>query len=107
MASSMEPSGGAPVHEVGPPIHADVACLLVKEFAVNAGALGHDRAFPLPHGPVPSPIVIDYIAAIAIDDILGRVAADATIEQRQEPDFLNQVHHLGRIMYHSSFYHIV
>ena len=90
----------SPVHEVGPPVHADVARFLVKELAIDAAALGDDGAFPLPHGPVPT-VVIHHITAITVYDLLGRKTADAAIQQRQEPHLLDQVHHLGRIMYHS------
>ena len=80
----------AVVVEVGPPLAADEAGLLVKELALDTVALCDDRTFPFPQGPVPTTIVEYYITAVVGDGLLGRKSSNATIQQRQEPYLLNE-----------------
>ena len=89
----------APVVEVGPPVAADEAGLLVEELAIDAVALGDDGPFPVPQWPVPAAVVKEHIAALGVHGLVGAVAGDAAIEQGQESHLLDVAHELGRGMY--------
>ena len=83
------------VAEIRPPRLTDKARLASEELAIDAVSLRNDRTFPLPKWPVPATIRQHHVATVVSHHLLCRIAVNPTIQQRQEADFLNQLHHLG------------
>ncbi len=92
-------NAAAVVAEVGPPLAADESRLAGKELAVDAVSISHYRAFPFPQRPVPAAVGHDHVAAVVVDNFLGRESPDATVEKGQEPHLLDMRHQLGTTMY--------
>ena len=76
----------------------DEASLACEELAVDAVALLHNRAFPLPERPVPT--VVEYhVAAVLVHHVFSRKASYAAVKQGQKTDLLYKLHQFGTGVY--------